>query len=179
MISIRSGGRKSPGATLDEPLDHLSACHRRIEQRLDTLERVIPVLWERREEALRAIRNVFAFLDGSGVLHTEDEELSLFPRLLTKLQSDQVAFVASLEAEHQEAHKLYARLQASVGRIEATPEHDRQLAAEFAGIATQFCALYRRHIQQEDSKLIDLSRALLSREQLAESSSEMKTRRRL
>ncbi|MEP7364946.1 MAG: hemerythrin domain-containing protein [Acidobacteriota bacterium] len=179
MISIRSAAQSTAGATLDQPLDHLSACHRRIEQRLDTLERVVPVLWERREEALQALHNAFAFLDGNGVLHTEDEEASLFPRLQPKLQAGQAAFVASLEADHQAAHKLYAALRDVVAKIEAAPLFDASLAAEYETLVSRFCALYRRHIQAEDSQLIDISRALLTDEELAQISSEMKARRAL
>jgi hypothetical protein len=83
MITLNA--RADAAATLDQPLEHLTACHRRIEQRLDTLERVVPFLRTRRDEALQAIRNAFAFLDGSGVRHTQDEEGSIFPRLRDRL----------------------------------------------------------------------------------------------
>lgn len=179
MISIATGPRGSEAATLDRPLDHLSACHRRIEQRLDTLERAIPLLWERREEALQAIRNAFSFLDGNGVLHTEDEETSLFPRLTGKLLPEQSALVAALQADHQRAHSLYLELHAVVGQIEKAPVLDKALEASYAEIVGRFCALYRRHIQQEDSQLMDICRAALSDEQLAHISAEMKARRGL
>ena len=179
MISIATGPPKSEGATLDRPLDHLSACHRRIEQRLDTLERAIPVLWERRDEALQAIHSALTFLNGSGVLHTEDEESSLFPRLAGKLSPDQAALVSALEYDHRAAHKIYGELQAAVERIQSRTECDAVLEAEYADIVGRFCALYRRHIQQEDTQLIEMSRAVLSQEELGEISAEMKTRRGL
>jgi hypothetical protein len=37
LIRTRS---QEPGSTLHQPLEYLTACHRRIEQRLDALERV-------------------------------------------------------------------------------------------------------------------------------------------
>ena len=179
MISIRCTTEAKAGTTLDQPLDHLSACHRRIEQRLDTLERAAPVLWERREEALQAIRNAFTFLDGNGALHTEDEEASLFPRLEPKLDAGQAAFVAELEAEHEAAHELYGALREVAARVEAAAEPDAGLEAEYARVVGEFCALYRRHIQNEDSRLIELSRAVLSGEELAAIGAEMKARRGL
>lgn len=179
MISIATGPAKSEGATLDRPLEHLSACHRRIEQRLDTLERAIPVLWERREEALHAIRNAFAFLDGNGTLHTEDEEASLFPRLAGKLSPAEAALVAALEADHRAAHTLYGELRLVARQLEESPVRREALEADYSDIVSRFCALYRRHIQQEDSQLIAMSRAVLSEEQLAEIAVEMKARRGL
>lgn len=179
MINIASGPLKSGGATLDQPLEHLSACHRRIEQRLATIERAAPVLWECREEALRALRNAFAFLDTSGVHHTEDEETSLFPRLADKLTAEQAAFIASLEADHEAAEDLHRELRQIVERIKATPTPDDALAGEYSAAASRFCALYRAHIAQEDSRLAEIGRALLSEGDLAAISAEMKARRGL
>ena len=63
-----------PSATIDTPLEHLMACHRRIEERLTTLERAGERLREDRPAALEAILRSILFLDSSGVLHTRDEE---------------------------------------------------------------------------------------------------------
>ena len=72
-------------ATIDSPIEHLTACHRRIEQRLETLVNAAGHIPTNRTSALGAVKSSLHFLDTSGVLHTEDEELSLFPRLRPKL----------------------------------------------------------------------------------------------
>lgn len=81
MIQIRSGTGGGELSTPDAPLEHLMACHRRIEERLATFERAGEALVERREEALKAIRSAFAFMESNGAMRTWDEEESVFPRL--------------------------------------------------------------------------------------------------
>src|SRR5947208_5826795 len=90
-------------ATLDQPIEHLVACHRRIEQRLATLERAAGELDGRENAARDAIAAAIRFMDTNGAWHTEDEEMSLFPRLRPYLTPDELAFVDSLEAQHREA----------------------------------------------------------------------------
>ncbi len=85
-------------ATLDRPLDHLVACHRRIEERLEILERAAVHLGDRRDEAMETIENCFRFLDSNGMWHTADEEESIFPRLQGRLNQTDAQFLRSLEA---------------------------------------------------------------------------------
>jgi len=177
MISIRTGAQREASSTLDHPIEHLSACHRRIEQRLTTLDRAAAVLATRREEALQAIHNAFAFLDSNGVLHTEDEEKSLFPRLRGKLHPVQEELVAALEADHAVAHELYASLRLAVDQIATSPDFDEPAALQYASLVSRFSAFYRRHISIEDSQLAEISKAVLTGRELAEISVEMKRRR--
>ena len=76
MIQIQN--QIAPPVT-EGPIEHLLACHRRIEDRLAILERAGEHLEDRPEESLLAISNSLRFLDTSGVLHTVDEEESVFP----------------------------------------------------------------------------------------------------
>ncbi|HVP49545.1 MAG TPA: hemerythrin domain-containing protein, partial [Bryobacteraceae bacterium] len=100
------------GSTLDRPLEHLTACHRRIEQRLDTLERAAAHLTDKRSEALEAVEACFRFFESSGILHTADEEESVFPRLQPRLNDAEQKFIVQLEDQHREADRLYAELKA-------------------------------------------------------------------
>ena len=100
----------APSATIDSPIEHLMACHRRIEQRLDTLIKAAGHIGKDRLAALAAIASNLHFLDTSGALHTEDEEASLFPRLRPKLSATEIAFVDSLEAQHAEAESIFSEL---------------------------------------------------------------------
>ena len=153
---------------MDAPLEHLMACHRRIEDRLETLERAAAHLEDRTEEALGAFRSAFAFLDSSGALHTADEEESLFPRLLPALEPGERSYVAGLEHEHTEAHLIYTELKASLER----PAQARHLVE-------RLCALYRAHIASEDSVLQEYAKVHLTEAQLGEIAREMKDRRGL
>ena len=64
----------APSATIDSPIDHLMACHRRIEQRLDTLFNAADRIEIDRAGAQTAIQNSLRFMDTSGERHTEDEQ---------------------------------------------------------------------------------------------------------
>lgn len=157
------------GATLSRPLDHLKACHRRIGERLDTLERIAAHIGTNREEAVDALHRVFAFLDSSGALHTADEEESVFPRLTPKLERAEMSFVAGLEHDHTTAHQLYTELK----RLAAAED----FGPPFQSVIERLVAHYRKHIAKEDEVLDSLCREKLTPPELAEISEEMAARR--
>jgi hemerythrin-like domain-containing protein len=157
------------GDTLSRPLEHLKACHRRIEERLDTLERIAAHIDTNREEAVAALGRVFAFLDSSGALHTADEEESVFPRLTPRLERAEMSFVAGLEHDHTTAHQLYTELK----RHAAEGDYETQ----FRGVIERLVAHYRKHIAKEDEVLDSLCREKLTPRELAEISQEMVARR--
>ena len=177
MITVAQllGTDETSASTLDRPLEHLMACHRRIEDRLATLERVAPLLQPNRKEALEAVTSVLRFLDSRGALHTADEEGSLFPRLRAKATAEEVAFFARLEADHDTAEAIYADLKAAA--LELGRRHDEALVQQFTGLVSQLCTVYRRHIKEEDTVLAPIAGRLLSESELAEVAAEMKSRR--
>ena len=160
-----------PSATLDTPIEHLLACHRRIEQRLDTLVKAADHFLIDRAGAMAAVQKSFQFLESSGARHTEDEEGSLFPRLRPHLSAAELEFVESLEAEHREADRVYSELKALAEEVsEATLPSYRECAESLR-------ALYRKHIRAEDEILTAIARRCLTDEQLTEVSGEMRARR--
>lgn len=174
MISIHN----TPAASaITSPVDHLGACHRRIEERLATLERVGPVLLTRTAEALAALEAVFWFFDSSAVTHTADEEESFFPRLAGKINADEAAFLADLEAEHARAEALYDQLKSCVAGFAKPPTEDDQ--RRYIGLAAALCEIYRTHIRHEDARFHDLAARLLQPAELDEISREMRQRRGL
>jgi len=160
----------APSATLDTPVEHLMACHRRIEQRLDTLTAAAGHLENDRERALEAIGKSIQFLDSNGAMHTDDEESSLFPRLRPKLSPEELAYVDSLESQHRQAEALYGELKQLVAR--ASPD-----VQQYRDCAERLREFYRAHIQSEDEILTSLARRSLTENELAQISSEMRTRR--
>jgi hemerythrin-like domain-containing protein len=160
----------APAATLDTPVDHLMACHRRIEQRLDTLVSAADHLSIDRDRALQAIASSLRFLDSNGVMHTEDEESSLFPRLRPKLSAEEQAFVGALERQHSEAEAIYGELKRMIAQ--GIPD-----AGSYRDCALRLRALYRDHIRSEDEILTPIARRLLTDAETAEMSSEMRARR--
>jgi len=160
-------------------MEHLTACHRRIEQRLATLERVAAHLDRNSTEALEAIASCFRFFESNGVLHTADEEESVFPRLQPRLSGEERRFIANLEDQHREADRLYAELKAIAGELQSGLPASRELQDRYRERATRLAELYRSHIAAEDETLIALSQRILSAPELAEISREMKSRRGL
>jgi hemerythrin-like domain-containing protein len=164
-------------ATIDTPIEHLTACHRRIEQRLDTLVEAAGHFAVDPVAANHAIGNSLRFLDTSGVLHTEDEEASLFPRLRQKLSPAEIAFIDSLEAQHAEAGSIYSELKRLALTLAASGNPSSGLLGRYRECAKRFRALYRRHIQSEDEILTAMARRSLDLSEIAEISREMRVRR--
>ena len=181
MIGLNQIGDKTPGdvATLDRPLDHLLACHRRIEERLESLERAAAHLDDRRDEACQAIENSFRFLDSSGVLHTADEEESIFPRFTGALTIEEKAFVEGLELQHQETEKVYGELKRFYLAWKDSAPSAPAAKDRFRSLVARLCDLYRSHIAAEDTQLVPIGRRVLDAEQLAAIATEMKARRGL
>lgn len=164
-------------ATIDSPIEHLMACHRRIEQRLDTLANAAGHIPANPTAALDAIRKSLTFLDTSGVLHTEDEEASLFPRLRQKLSPAEIAFIDSLEAEHVEAGSVYSELKRLALALEVSGNPSPSLLGQYLECAEQLRSLYRRHIQSEDEILTAMARRSLDDSEVSAISLEMRDRR--
>ena len=159
-------------ATIDRPIEHLTACHRRIEDRLSTLERTAEWLEsedeKKKAEARQAIASALRFLDSSGVMHTADEESSLFPRLLPRLDPGERDYVESLEHQHREVDQAYAEVKAAVD----AGQSDRYRAA-----VARVARLYREHIASEDSVLTAIAARHLSTADLDAIAAEMRARR--
>jgi len=167
-------------ATIDTPIEHLQACHRRIEQRLATLVKAGDLLATDRDTALTAIAKSLAFLDSSGALHTADEEESLFPRLRAKLPDVQIQVLDTLEAQHLEASGIHEELRRLVGLL-SHPEGDPdplQTIARYRDRATRLETFYQAHIQIEDHQLAPLATLCLTASEVAEIADEMHFRRR-
>ena len=171
-------GSNEQGSTLDRPLDHLLACHRRIEERLDTLWRVIPHLNAKRGEAMAAISAALHFFDTNGVWHTADEEESLFPRLAGRLTNEETALLQSLDSDHRRAESLHLELAQVVASMAAEDPISNDLQDQYALLVADLVSLYRRHIDTEDTQLQAIGSRLGS-DALAEIAREMKARRGL
>lgn len=164
-------------ATIDSPIEHLMACHRRIEQRLDTLLNAAGHVENDRGAAVAAIANSIFFLDSSGALHTEDEEASLFPRLRPRISRSEIAFIDSLEAQHAEAEAIYAELKEAALALKFGDESSPEAISRYRGCAERLRSLYRSHIRAEDEILTAMARRSLDEPDMVGISREMRERR--
>lgn len=164
---------EAPAATPDDPAAFLYACHRRIEQRMDTIERAAAALEARPEEALRALEAALEFLATAGALHTADEEESIFPRLRSHVERSGLPWLAELEHDHADAERLAAALRRAVEDFRRGCGNP----AELQQLAARLTALYRRHIAIEDETLLGAVRTLLTPEERAAAGEEIRRRR--
>ncbi|MBI2685934.1 MAG: hemerythrin domain-containing protein [Acidobacteria bacterium] len=172
MINIQP---KTHGPTLDSPIEHLNACHRRIEERLDTLERAGRHLQTRSDEALTAIRSAFRFFDSNGVKHTADEEESFFPRMSAHLAPGERQFLENLHTEHEQTEGLYAELTGHVAKMANPPTASD--VQRYTELAAALCSLYRQHIRNEDARFPAIAQRILTTDDLTAIGQEMKHRR--
>ena len=182
----------SSAATIDptpfhDPLQHLIACHERIEERLQTLERLAPHLRseseQKRQEARAALDNALDFLERMGALHTADEEESLFPRLLGRECADMELFkelAEMLETQHREKEGVLENLLATVKTLPPSPElPSESQATKVSVLIDHLASLYRPHIMIENQRLIPLSGEYLKEAELEQMRQEMRNRRGL
>ena len=184
-LKANAGGRQSvssPG-----PLQHLVDCHDRIEERLQTLERVISHLRsdseEKRREAREALDGALDFLNTMGALHTQDEEESVFPRLFARA-GDQDPTLSELTtmlvAQHREKEAVLHKLLGLVAAFPPVPgAPSEQHARVFEGLVAQIADLYRPHIMVENQRLIPMSADYLTPADLDLIREEMRARRNL
>lgn len=165
----------------DDPFGMLRACHRRLEARLDTLERVLEVYQqadeERYDQAAGALGMVIRHFLGAGKLHTEDEELSLFPRLT---EDEALAtLIDTLEADHAQIEAVWRRLLPTLEELsEGADPHPERVSSLADGVAA-LCEAYRAHILREDREIFPLAEEALSSEARQALGQEMAARRHL
>lgn len=168
-----------------DPLQHLVACHERIEDRLQTLERLLPYVRsesaEKRQEAHEALDKSLKFLETMGALHTQDEEESLFPRLLARGGADASLLTElkdMLETQHREKEGVLEKLIAQAKALppaSAVPSEEQ--AGKLESLIEHLASLYRPHIMVENQRLIPLSAEYLKEDDLEEMRQEMRRRR--
>jgi hemerythrin-like domain-containing protein len=154
------GQSQTPDFT--DPIGMLVACHRRIEKHLAIVARSLGALRGGDaalvHEARRALRVAQLYFDGPAVLHAQDEEASLFPRL-------QHALVHELALEHREHEAIYLALRSVMERLqsEVTPA----LCDELELHLTALTHVYMDHMRREEDELFPVARRLELREMRA------------
>ncbi len=141
-------------------LGRLRHTHRRIEQRLAELEVAVA------SGDAQGTDDVIAFYERSIVVHEDDEERSLFPRL--DRIAEAVPIVLALTAEHRAQKELWDRL------IHAT----REAPADAHAIAGKIRTSYARHLALEERELFPLVEARLEEAEWVLMDEEMGERRR-
>lgn len=176
-MAIQIGAK--PDSGFDDPIGMLKDCHRRIESFL----RILCVVADRApgraltDEETAAVQSALQYFLSGGRRHTADEEESLFPRLLTRVQSGHVEEIAGLEDDHREADavqgavdRLYSAWIAS-GRLNSEEEEQLKSATE------KLKRLYEEHIQIEETVVFPRAAEVLDEGTIAAIGQEFRARR--
>jgi hemerythrin-like domain-containing protein len=172
----------APQAGFDQPLQLLQDCHRRIENFLEVLLRVVATATD---DALdlqhrTALDTALRYFREAAPRHTQDEEESLFPRLRQESGSElqtAMACIGALEADHVRATNLH-------GQVDSRGEQwlrDGHLPAPArTGLRRwleELRILYRNHIAIEDNQIFPLAGKILPSDILTSVGQEMRARR--
>jgi len=171
-----------PLADFDQPLDMLQDCHRRVERFLAMLARAGDEAPSPLDAEWRgALQAALEYFTHAAPLHTQDEELSLFPRLRTHADRDDVAtalaVVERLELEHDEAAILHAEHD-RIGRAWlARGDLDAADRRRFVELSTRLRGIYVEHIRAEEEHVFVTARSALGADELQAIGGEMRARR--
>ena len=158
-----------------EPLERLQACHGRIEEQLQALERLAHRASATGAEAAAA-QSVLGFFETVGAQHHRDEDEDLFPLLRARAAAvgriEVAAAIDEIEREHATLAAQWQRLREALSAIAA------QRHARFdAGEAGRFAWLYRRHMDRETQLVLPFARETLGTQERAELGARMAARR--
>ena len=163
----------------DEPLEALHACHGRIEQQLQALEklaqRVAAGVPDR--AAGSDARALLGYFETAGAQHQRDEDEDLFPLLRARAAAlgriEVAAAIDELEREHATVGAQWGRLREALTAVAAL----REGAGIDAGEAERFAWLHRRHMDREAQLVLPFAREALGAEERAELGARMAARR--
>lgn len=171
-------------ADFTQPIELLMDCHRRIENFLAVLQRVVEQYADREldDEGRRALTTALDYFRHAAPKHTADEEESLLPRLRAQ-RCDGLAQVLAdaerIERDHIRAAAMHDRVD-EIGRLWL--EHGELSAQSAARLRTdlhRLGLLYEGHIAFEDERLFPAAAESLGKDELAAMGREMAGRRGL
>ena len=168
-----------------DPLGLMRHCHRKIEGFLKGLADAGEILRGERggdpAGALHLIDSAREHFAVRGPKHTEDEEVSLFPRLREHgggEAEDALSALSELEAEHRAAEVVHAEFDELVVGLPRDGSAGPQTMDRFAELVASLGDLYRPHISIEDEIIFPAAARLIPPHVLAEIGREMRGRRR-
>jgi iron-sulfur cluster repair protein YtfE (RIC family) len=156
----------------NDPLEKLASAHRRLEESLNDLARAARALADprRRTEAIEGICSVIAYFERSVTRHEEDEERSLFPRLLVLEVT--APTIARLRQEHVMHGRAVDELRAVIAR-----DGGEGVAVAMPQLVAALRTAYDRHIACEEREVFPAARRFLQPSAMQSILAEMESRR--
>lgn len=173
-------GHSAPAAGFEAPFEMLAACHDRVERMLALTARLQQHLLETGcdEPARQAARDVMRYFDLAAPLHHQDEELHVFPPLLAGPDAALRALVQRLAQDHRKMEVDWAEARRTLLAVADSPATGwTPLTAAQTAALTQFTALYRQHLDDENTLAYPAAQATLSPQAVEAMSKDMMQRR--
>ncbi|MCY7312501.1 MAG: hemerythrin domain-containing protein [Pseudoxanthomonas sp.] len=177
--------KASPTASFEQPFEMLAACHERVIRMLALLARLREHLRQHgglpqadpARQARQAAQDVMRYFDQAAPQHHRDEEMHVFPALISQGDPATLALVTRLQQDHlqMESRWVPARnVLAAVAQGQLT-----LLGQDDEAALDAFASPYAGHIEAEESIAYPAARALLDTGALAMMGREMMHRRGL
>jgi hemerythrin-like domain-containing protein len=171
---------KPPAHDFSNPLGMLSDCHRRIETFLQALRRVVREAHGRdlSRTQRKALEAALEYFRESAPKHTLDEEESLFPLLRESVtEPTALQLLDQLHQEHKKADQQHLEVEL-LGRRWLTEGHlEEESARQMSDTLENLAAMYKTHIEFEDSLIFPLAEKVLSAAEIKAIGCEMAARR--
>ncbi len=168
-----------------DPLGLMSHCHRKIESYLAGLatsgEKLLRGSTEERAAGFRIIDAAREHFAVRGPKHTEDEEISLFPRLREyggREVEDALAALAVLETEHRVAEGVHSEFDELIERLPRNGSAAMKEIYLFNELVAELTDLYRPHIRIEDEIIFPTAARVMPSNVLLMIGEELRARRR-
>ncbi len=161
------------GASFEQPIDMLYACHEKVRRFCSQIERLDSYLAEhgRNETALSAVAAISRYFQTAAPLHHADEEEDFFP-LLRRHAPETAAEIDALAAEHPALNAAWDAVYAEFVCL----QNDAAYRPDAVRLAA-FAQAYARHAEREE-RLFALGREILPADELAAIGRRMAARRR-
>lgn len=170
-----------PGASYEAPFELLAACHDKVRNSLELLQRLVTHLREQGldRQARDAAQDVLRYFDIAAPLHHEDEERHVFPAVDALGDLTLGRACQRLRDEHQRLAAQWEVLRAQlfqIGRLADGPVPAIQLDL-LARAAETFIQTHDSHLKTEDELILPCALDRLDAEQLTAMGAEMASRR--
>jgi hemerythrin-like domain-containing protein len=173
-------GFRSPGVGFEAPFDMLEACHERVERTLNLLVRLHQHVRTHGcdAQAEQAAQDILRYFDLAAPLHHQDEELHVFPPLLSGDDPAARDAARTLMLQHREMEISWSAMRQALLHLAAVPSSEGKPALPLSESAVQsFVDLYRDHMRLEEDVAYPVAHRAIGEEQLAAAGTEMQSRR--
>ena len=166
-----------PSASYDEPMAMLEACHARVAQRVDLLERLGEHLAAQPgvdTPAREAASDLMRYFDLAAPLHHEDEERHVLPRLE---REGRMLLAEQIRADHAAFRTAWEAIRADLARLVSEGDDLNDGLAERRERWHAYAQAYRAHIALEEAEAFPPVDALLDPQARLQMGVEMAGRR--